>query len=64
MACLACMPDCDKCKPKFISCPDCGMRCTLKDAACTQCGHDFTLAEKKLAREQWIERLKTRVSAA
>lgn len=59
MACLACMPNCDKCIPKFVACPDCLTRCMLKDESCAQCGHLFTAAEKKLARDQWIRNLMT-----
>lgn len=64
MACFACMPDCDKCIPKFVTCPDCSARCMLKDDSCERCGHILTATEKKLARDQWLQRLKTRVPAA
>lgn len=57
MACFACMPDCDKCIPKFITCPDCSQRGMLKDAACAQCGHFFTPQEKRQARDRWIAQL-------
>lgn len=57
MACFACMPDCDKCIPKFIACPDCSTRCMLSDASCARCGHAFSQTERQLAREQWLERL-------
>ncbi len=64
MACFACMPDCEKCIPKFIACPECSARCMLKDAVCAQCGHSFTPAEKKSARDQWLQRLMSAREAA
>lgn len=57
MACFACMPDCDKCIPKFIVCPECLARCMLSDSQCLQCAHVFAPSEKQKARDRWIERL-------
>lgn len=60
MACFACMPDCDKCIPKFVACPDCGKRCPLADERCAACGHIFSVNEKQKARALWIKGLMQR----
>lgn len=48
-----CHPDCDGCKPKYVFCPECGLRAPLKIKACLSCGHEFTEAERDDAVEKW-----------
>lgn len=60
MACFACMPECDKCIPKFIDCPQCGGKNSISDTLCAMCGHVFTSDERKRAKALWVKELMKR----
>lgn len=56
MGCLVCLPSCDKCRPKYLPCPECGGTAYLDLGKCTVCGRPMTGAEREEAVRLWNEK--------
>lgn len=54
--CYMCLPTCEKCFPKTLSCPLCGKKNTLAKNNCVYCGTAFTESDKEKARSLWSEK--------
>ena len=48
-----CHPECDNCKPKYLTCPVCGERTFIARKACLACGREITEDMREEARELW-----------
>ena len=51
--CWACTPFCDRCKPKFYECPECGGQGNLFFKRCIACGRPMTPEDVEWAHENW-----------
>ncbi|MBQ9955314.1 MAG: hypothetical protein IJO87_07785 [Eggerthellaceae bacterium] len=56
MGCWTCLPTCDKCKPKFYECPECGGQGSFFFRKCLACGRAMTEEDEARGREEWVEK--------
>lgn len=54
--CMYCSgpPDCERCKPRFLVCPNCGTKTSLFLPLCEHCKEQLSEEAKRDAREQWV----------
>ena len=53
MACWICLPTCDKCKPKYFNCPNCGGLAFFALDKCPCCGYVPTEDDQNNGLEAW-----------
>lgn len=62
--CLICRTDCDKCHPKFTTCPICGNQVNVDFPKCFHCHEPITKETKDAAQREWDERRLAQVERA
>ena len=53
MGCLVCIPACDRCQPKYFTCPSCGGLAFFKIEACPACSYEHTKHDRERGMEEW-----------
>lgn len=53
--CWCCVPTCEKCKPKLVTCPACSHTSLLSISTCTNCKEVIPEEAKEAARKKWKE---------
>lgn len=48
-----CHPECDNCKPKYVTCPSCGERTFIARPKCLACGYELTDDDREAGRAEW-----------
>lgn len=53
MNCLVCRPSCEKCRPKFFTCPGCGRRISVEPMRCPFCKREVTQGDRETLLAEW-----------
>ena len=56
MACWVCLPGCDKCRPKFFTCPHCGGLAYFSLDKCPVCRNPVSETDREKGLSEWQER--------
>lgn len=54
--CYLCLPTCENCKPKMVTCSKCGTRTLLDLKMCPLCKEPITDEDRERAWKEWMTR--------